>query len=81
MAIACSLFSLFLFLFLNFRFQVFFSLFGWLLFTAIHVGLLDFCFFIIVTFFFFKLSVIILLLSFFCLSLHLLIFCLAVLLL
>lgn len=41
-------------LFFNFRFQFFFSLFGWLLFTVIHVGLLDFCFSVVVILFFLK---------------------------
>lgn len=75
----CTQLVLALVLFFNFRYFV--SLFGSLLSMVIHVGLLDFCFLVIVIIFFFNLSVIILLLSFFCLSLHLLIFCLAVLLL
>lgn len=48
MAIAHSL-SLLSFSFFNFRF--FFSLFGSLLSMVIHVGLLDFCFSVVVIFF------------------------------
>lgn len=77
----CTQLVLALFLFLNFRFQGFFLTF-WL--VALHshsCWSVGFLLFSCRDFFFFNLSVIILLLSFFCLSLHLLIFCLAVLLL